>query len=192
MLGEGNIMSDFLLHSLTREYPTPLSLQFHTADLVPVQNLIENLIWSAVYRDEPDGRLNQLTMGLLLLQLLRHTESLSAESVGMDKCVLRALRYIEEHYALASLEEFALSESRPMAEISRAIHRETGSTFKELLQKKRFQEAVAMLQNTSIPVADVAFAVGYSNTSYFHRRFREIYGMSPRDCRLHAREDPHK
>ena len=52
----------------------------------------------------------------------------------MDKCVLRALRYIEEHYALASLEEFALSESRPMAEISRAIHRETGSTFKELLQ----------------------------------------------------------
>lgn len=192
MLGAGNIMSDFLLHSLAREYPTPLFLQFHTADLVPVQNLIENLIWSAVYRDEPDGSLNQLTMGLLLLQLLRHTESLSAESVGMDRCVLRALRYIEDRYAMASLEEFSAAEHRPMAEVSRAVHRETGSTFKELLQKKRFQAALSMLQNSSLPVADIAFAVGYSNTSYFHRRFRELYGMSPSEYRRGMREAPHK
>ena len=49
-----------------------------------------------------------------------------------------------------------------------------------------------MLQNTSIPVADVAFAVGYSNTSYFHRRFRELYGMSPREYRQTARAGAHK
>ena len=54
-----------------------------------------------------------------------------------------------------------------MAEVSRAVRRETGSTFKELLQKKRFQQAASLLQGTSLPVADVAYAVGYSNTSYF-------------------------
>lgn len=192
MLGEGNSMSDFLLHCLTREDPAPLWLQFHTAGLVPVQNLIENLIWSAVHHDEPDSRLNQLTMGLLLLQLLRHTERLSTDSAGMDKTVLRALRYIDDHYAGASLEEFARAEHRPLAEISRAVHRETGSTFKELLQKKRFQEAASLLQNTSLSVSDAAYAVGYSNTSYFHRRFREIYGISPREYRESFPRDPHK
>lgn len=192
MLGEGNVVSDFLLHSLTREYPSPLYLQFHTAELLPVQNLLENLIWSAVYHDEPDGRLNQLTMGLLLLQLLRHTEKLSSNSGGMDKAVLRALQYIEDRYASASLEEFSRAEHRPMAEVSRAVHRETGSTFKELLQKKRFQQAASLLQNTSLSVADVAYAVGYSNTSYFHRRFREIYGMSPSACRAGGTSQSHK
>lgn len=181
MLGKGNSMSDFLLHCLTQEDPAPLSLQFHTAGLLPVQNLIENLIWSAVYHDDPDSRLNQLTMGLLLQQLLRHAERLSTDSAGMDKVVLRALRYIDDHYANASLEEF-----------SRAVHRETGSTFKELLQKKRFREAAALLQNTSLPVSDVAYAVGYSNTSYFHRRFREIFSVSPREYRESPACDPHK
>ena len=192
MLGKGNSMSDFLLHCLTQEDPAPLSLQFHTAGLLPVQNLIENLIWSAVYHDDPDSRLNQLTMGLLLQQLLRHAERLSTDSAGMDKVVLRALRYIDDHYANASLEEFSRAVHRPLAEISRAVHRETGSTFKELLQKKRFQEAAALLQNTSLPVSDVAYAVGYSNTSYFHRRFREIFGVSPREYREIPASDPHK
>ena len=184
MLGKGNSMSDFLLHCLTQEDPAPLSLQFHTAGLLPVQNLIENLIWSAVYHDDPDSRLNQLTMGLLLQQLLRHAERLSTDSAGMDKVVLRALRYIDDHYADASLEEFSRAVHRPLAEISRAVHRETGSTFKELLQKKRFREAAALLQNTSLPVSDVAYAVGYSNTSYFHRIFKEQFGMTPRAYRL--------
>lgn len=192
MLGKGNSMSDFLLHCLTQEDPAPLSLQFHTAGLLPVQNLIENLIWSAVYHDDPDSRLNQLTMGLLLQQLLRHAERLSTDSAGMDKIVLRALCYIDDHYADASLEEFSRAVHRPLAEISRAVHRETGSTFKELLQKKRFQEAAALLQNTSLPVSDVAYAVGYSNTSYFHRRFREIFGVSPREYREIPASDPHK
>lgn len=192
MLGKGNSMSDFLLHCLTQEDPAPLSLQFHTAGLLPVQNLIENLIWSAVYHDDPDSRLNQLTMGLLLQQLLRHAERLSTDSAGMDKVVLRALRYIDDHYANASLEEFSRAVHRPLAEISRAVHRETGSTFKELLQKKRFREAAALLQNTSLPVSDVAYAVGYSNTSYFHRRFREIFSVSPREYRESPACDPHK
>ena len=192
MLGKGNSMSDVLLHCLTQEDPAPLSLQFHTAGLLPVQNLIENLIWSAVYHDDPDSRLNQLTMGLLLQQLLRHAERLSTDSAGMDKVVLRALRYIDDHYANASLEEFSRAVHRPLAEISRAVHRETGSTFKELLQKKRFREAAALLQNTSLPVSDVAYAVGYSNTSYFHRRFREIFSVSPREYRESPACDPHK
>ena len=192
MLGKGNSMSDFLLHCLTQEDPAPLSLQFHTAGLLPVQNLIENLIWSAVYHDDPDSRLNQLTMGLLLQQLLRHAERLSTDSAGMDKVVLRALRYIDDHYANASLEEFSRAVHRPLAEISRAVHRETGSTFKELLQKKRFREAAALLQNTSLPVSDVAYAVGYSNTSYFHRRFRDIFSVSPREYRESPACDPHK
>ena len=191
MMEEGGSLSDFLFHCLTKEAPEPLSLRFSTAGIVPVQNLIENLIWAAVYRDEPDSRASQLTMGLLLLQLLRHCDP-QPEGAAVDGTVLRALRYIEDQYATASLEAFARAENRPAAEVSRAVHRETGSTFKELLQRRRFAQAASLLQTTSLSAADVAYAVGYSNTSYFHRRFRELYGMSPREYRRIARAGAHK
>lgn len=35
MMDEGNMMSDFLFHCLARDDPSPLFLQFHTAQAVP-------------------------------------------------------------------------------------------------------------------------------------------------------------
>ena len=40
------------------------------------------------------------------------------------------------------------------------------------------QQAVYMLTNSAVPVTDIIESVGYDNTSYFYRIFREKYGMS--------------
>ncbi len=67
--------------------------------------------------------------------------------------------------------------------LSRQIKRITGKTFKELLQLRRFEQAEYLLRSTALPASDIAMAVGYENTSYFYRRFRELYGMSPKEFR---------
>ena len=67
--------------------------------------------------------------------------------------------------------------------LSREIRRRTGKTYKELLQEKRMQQAVYMLTNSAVPVTDIIESVGYDNTSYFYRIFREKYGMSPKEYR---------
>ena len=67
--------------------------------------------------------------------------------------------------------------------LSREIRRRTGKTYKELLQEKRMQQAVYLLTNSKIPVTDIIESVGYDNTSYFYRKFRERYGMSPKEYR---------
>ena len=45
------------------------------------------------------------------------------------------------------------------------------------------QQAVYMLSNSAVPVTDIIESVGYDNTSYFYRIFREKYGMSPKEYR---------
>ena len=35
-----------------------------------------------------------------------------------------------------------------------------------------------------MPVTDIILSVGYENNSYFHRRFREKYHMSPKEYRM--------
>ena len=44
-------------------------------------------------------------------------------------------------------------------------------------------QAAYLLSSTTLPVADIIESVGYDNTSYFYRKFKEKYGMSPKEYR---------
>ena len=61
-----------------------------------------------------------------------------------------------------------------------------------MLQEKRLKAACALLRQTDLPVSDIAAAVGYENSSYFYRRFREIYRMSPKEFRERSRANEGK
>ena len=67
--------------------------------------------------------------------------------------------------------------------LSRMIRRLTGKNYTELLQKKRLSQAVFLLEHTKLSVADIGERVGYENLSYFHRIFKERFGISPKQYR---------
>ena len=90
---------------------------------------------------------------------------------------------LENNYKNASLSNFAQQNSIDDYTLSRMIKKNTGSTFKELLQEKRLNQSCFLLTNTDLSVADIAIAVGYDNTSFFHRLFRRTYDMSPKEYR---------
>ena len=53
-----------------------------------------------------------------------------------------------------------------------------------MLQKARFRKATELLVRTDMSIDEIAIAVGYENQSYFYRRFKEIYGMTPRKYKI--------
>lgn len=103
MLGEEETpLRKFIVDSLNRQNSN--YLYFKVADVLPVQNLVENLLWTLI-QDVPNKRnLNQTTMGLLLMQLMNHTDCLIYEREE-DEALVRVLRYIEENYREGSLTE---------------------------------------------------------------------------------------
>lgn len=184
MLKEENAISNFIISSLKTEGSDAAYLHFKVADVYPVQNLVENLVWGIMNSSENNVHINQLTMGLLFVQLLNHTNLLEDSfSDGRQKIAIIAVRYIEENYKLASLTTLADSLGLSVSALSKIIKTYTGLTFKELLQHKRLNRATHLLCNTNLPVTDIIFAVGYDNTSYFHRIFKEKYNMSPFEYR---------
>ena len=68
--------------------------------------------------------------------------------------------------------------------LSRLIRKITGHTYKELVQRKRFRKAVELLIETEIPVNDIVSEVGYENNSYFYRKFKERYHITPNEYRI--------
>ena len=177
-------LRDFIVRCLCGDNPSGY-LHFKVADVKPVQNLVENLLWTLI-SDTPNRRsINQLTMGLLFVQLLNHTDKLTVGNKEQDTIVW-VLRYIEEHFADGSLTEIADSLHYDVTWLCREIKRRTGKTYTQLLQEKRLSQAAWLLRNTNQKVADIGISVGYENLSYFHRIFAQHFGISPkayRDCK---------
>lgn len=160
-------------------------LLFHVSGVLPVQNLIENLLYT-LNEEIPNRRgILQSTMGLLFAQLLNHTDVLQFATPEQN-AVLSVLRYLEEHFTDGSLSEIAGRLHYDLPYLSRLIRKTTGKNYTELLQEKRLSQAAWLLRNTNLRVDEIALSVGYENISYFHRLFAARFGCSPkkyRDCK---------
>lgn len=182
MLGaEETPIKSFLLNSLLNDQNKGY-LHFKVSGVLPVQNLIENLIWTLINNTSNKRNINQITMGLLIMQLINHTDKLVYES-REDAAVMDIFRYIEENYKDGSLTDAARLLHYDFYWLSHEIKKRTGKTYIDHLQEKRLSQAAFLLKNTNLSVEEVAFAVGYENKSYFHRLFTEKNGTTPKKYR---------
>lgn len=188
LVEEENLLRDFLVGCLCNDTRYASYLHFKVADILPVQNLVENMVWTLL-NDQPNKRsINQVTMGLLFLQLMHYTDKISHTSESFDqKLIFQVLGYIDENYRDGELTELAAMLGYDIYWLSRAVKKLTGRTYKELLQIKRLNQAAFLLLNTRLPVVDICQAVGYDNTSYFYRIFKERYLVSPKEYRKNNR-----
>lgn len=158
-------------------------LYYKVSDITEVQNLMENLLLITLGETFNKRKQAQMTMALLFMQLMSHTEELAAQT-REDAAVIKLLDYIENNYTNGSLTEAAEAFHYDISWLSREILRKTGKTYTQLVQDKRLSQAAFLLKNTTSNVMDISLAVGYENISYFHRKFAERYGMTPRDYRI--------
>ena len=186
MVEKDNIIGKFLVSTLCQEESEGQYLYFNAASIVPVQNLVENMVWSIVNRQSNDNSINQYTMGMLFMHLLNRADLIDSGNIDRyeNRLVFTTLKYIEDHYKDGTLTELATQLNQSVYKLSRLIRSATGDNFKELLQQKRLNKSVQLLSDTNLAVSDIINAVGYDNTSYFYRIFRKTYGVSPKEYRL--------
>lgn len=190
MMGdEKSELKDFLIDTLCGKDGTTSYLYFHVADILPIQNLVENMVWTIFYDMGNKRSSNQITMGLLLLQLLNHMDKMETGNNQFDtELIGTVLGYIEGHYRNGSLSELAQMMRYDVYWLSREIKKRTGKTYKELLQAKRMNQAAYLLANSRLSVSDIIESVGYDNSSYFYRKFKERFGVGPKAYRENAKE----
>ncbi len=172
----------FLVDCLCGKVSGPGYLHFHVSGVKPVQNLIENLIWTLIQDTPQKRKVSQMTMALLFVQLMGHTEALQTQG-QQGAAIFRVLGYVESHYADGSFSELVKALHYDASWLSREIKRQTGKTYTQLVQEKRLAQAAFLLKNTDRSVSDISQAVGYENVSYFHRIFGAEYGRSPKHYR---------
>lgn len=186
MTGNDNMLADFLVNVLRQDEERGEYLHFKVAEVLQIQNLLENIIYSLVTGRGNQNKINQTTMGLIFLYLMDSVQYVEMRLPNQyeNMISMTTLDYIEQKYRTATLTELCDMLHLPMHVLSKMIKKTTGFNFKELLQRKRLSKAVELMCDTDLPISDIIAAVGYENNSYFHRVFKERYGVTPRAFRV--------
>lgn len=185
MIGSDNKISQFLFSGLSGKEQEISYMHFNVSGVLPVQNLMENLIWSVLNKQPNRRNINQVTMGLLFLQLLGLTDRLITDEphTVTNNIVMAAMTEVEQNYSTASLNNVAKRCNVSAAYVSSTVKELTGKTFKKHLMEKRLSKAASLLKTTALSVGEIIVMVGYENTSYFYRIFTKKYGVSPKNFR---------
>lgn len=176
-------LKTFLISCLCGKNEPNGFLHYKVSSITEIQNLMENLILIVGGNALNKRKQSQMTMALLLMQLMLNTETLVSRT-REDEAVFKLLDYIETNYVNGSLKEAAKVLHYDISWLSREIHKKTGKTYTQLIQDKRLSQAAFLLKSTKRSVTDIAVSVGYENISYFYRKFSECYGMLPKQYRL--------
>ncbi|WP_227450767.1 helix-turn-helix transcriptional regulator [Clostridioides sp. ES-S-0108-01] len=92
--------------------------------------------------------------------------------------------YIEENYKKITLGEVAEEFHFHPNYLSTLIKKTTGKSFKNIIHEQRIKKAVTLLKNTDMNIEDISIEVGYNNQTFFYKKFKELYGMTPQIYRI--------
>ncbi|HTX92574.1 MAG TPA: substrate-binding domain-containing protein [Anaerolineales bacterium] len=108
---------------------------------------------------------------------LAHRQKLNAE---VQRLTRRAMAYIHEHYREPiGREDIADYVGVSEGYLSRSFNLETGLSLIHYLTRYRVQQAKQLLSTTDKAITEIAMEVGFSDSNYFSRVFRQEAGLSP-------------
>lgn len=98
--------------------------------------------------------------------------------------------YINQNFRKqVTLAEVAKHVHLSQKQITRIIKQEYNCSFTELLSNKRLGNAVSLLNNTDLSIAQIIEETFCNSPNYFYRVFRKKYGTSPLQYRKLSREN---
>jgi signal transduction histidine kinase/DNA-binding response OmpR family regulator len=119
---------------------------------------------------------------------LRRGRKLGSEA---QRLVRKAMAYIHTHYTEPlSRESLARYVGVSDDYLTRCFHQETGLAPMTYLNRYRINQAKTLLAEGRLNMAEVAEAVGFSDSNHFGRAFKREVGMSPSAYREGKRDHP--
>jgi AraC-like DNA-binding protein len=127
--------------------------------------------------------LNQAKEVIGVLVVLQSYEGQRA-SLAVHESLRQAVAFLEKNLERqVPLAELAAHAGLSERHLQRKFQGTFGMSVQEFAVYLRIQSAARELRNTDKSVAEVAALVGFSDQSAFSRKFREMFGVSPREYR---------
>lgn len=154
-----------------------------------IRNLIEVILVEDVERKSSYRQIIQCAFASILIHFSRCYDDAALLAPPEHHVNLDAvMKYLSENCATVSLESAAEHFNYNASYLSRLLQKETGKSFSVLVRDFKLERAGLLLQETGLPVGMVASLVGYSHLGNFHKKFKERFGMTPKEFVRQSRD----
>ncbi|BDR58953.1 AraC family transcriptional regulator [Xylocopilactobacillus apicola] len=182
-LANFSMIPSFILNAISSDNHQENYLILHANDLNRSNEIVEKMLLEYIRNDLYSQETIRSYMIIFLTNLLRDLSVIKVNTKQENSVVLSILKYIEDHFQTCTLQEVGEIFNYHPNYLANLLKEETGQTFKNLVIKQKINQAQNMLQNTDLPVNEIAENIGYKNLTFFYRKFREVTGMNPREFR---------
>ncbi len=101
-----------------------------------------------------------------------------------DEQIIKIQEWLQKNYQRdVQLQELAKRFDISVRSFNRRFRLAAGKTPLQYLQEVRLEQAKALLKLSNLSIAEIAFAVGYQDTSYFSSLFKRINTITPNEYR---------
>jgi len=165
---------------------SPILSQMHDA----IAQLLRCYFGRSVYF-QAGCKAHLLQLLYLLAQQFRSADFLRSELMRQQERAAR-LRPVFEYLSQNFAENLTLKQGAALASISqpqfiKLFKRVAGMTFVSYVTHVRLSHAFRLLKESSLTIAEVAIRTGFSDQSYFDRRFKSAFGQVPSAVRKQMR-----
>lgn len=122
-------------------------------------------------------------MGVFLECLHCLGQFLSVQDTALPPLISEIQRYIEDDLVRIDINQIARKTGYSSGYLMRFVKAKTGKTLGTLINEARLRQASALLLKSNDTVAQIGKTVGFQSPSYFHKRFQECYGLTPKQYR---------
>jgi YesN/AraC family two-component response regulator len=114
---------------------------------------------------------------------LRVVSNFKKQNKGAEKMQEVSRFMVHNSHRKISLDEVAQYVGMNRSSFCTFYKREKGKSFFSALNEYRIDCSCVMLRETTKPIADICFAVGFDDIPYYNRTFKKLKGQSPKDYR---------
>ena len=135
------------------------------------------------------GVVNQHIIELIALAMGSKSSlrELDGQSIARTAMLERLKQYIEINIRHPQLSPALIAAHHQISErYQRMLFASTGTTVSRHILEQRLALCREALENTSLrdySITQIAFSYGFNDAAHFSRKFKERYGISPKECR---------
>lgn len=121
---------------------------------------------------------------IFIVKISHMTDQLQIENSQYTPVIKQIISEISKHYQEdMNLKTLAHKYHMNPSYLGQIFQKEVGCSFSQHLSNAKNGRARELILNTNMKINDIAKEVGYPDTSYFYRKFKQCYGVSPASLR---------
>jgi AraC-type DNA-binding domain-containing proteins len=185
-LSGNDLLSSFFIHAIYQTNDYNDYMLFRSGASEKLKKLMEDVLCEYFDTSPCSPEVINSYMVIIFYELLKVFQRQSnTENYDLLKNtkITDIILYIQNNYKDATLASVAEHFHFHPNYLNSIIKKFQGNNFTYVLQEAKFKKAGLLLKSSDLPIIDVARSIGYENTSFFYKKFKEYFGSSPTEYR---------